>query len=546
MATPHLPRKRWLLIGLVALVVVTAIAVPTYISANQTDLVQLIIDRTNGEVVPTRVEGSLRGVVTLHDVKLYAVQDLPTPIQVAHIDRATGNLDLTGLRKGKKFWPETVHVEGFTMDLRLDDGNDLVWPEFDYDDDPGTEAPKPDGPRPPPESWPELKGDPRVMEITLAGGTLNYHLPDLIEAGKPPITLEQVHATGRYTEKRALTLDKLEGLMLGAPMTVDGEFKYRRDRPYTINVNLEEVSLPDLLARILVEPPPLSPTGTVSLAGTYTGKRGSYTADARLKAKELQFEEIPITAVDIAVTYEGGKAKPSLVTITEGSIQSYGSTATINGWAALQGDGVAGKVGHLEAAVTALSLGDYLRKRDLPAYGLTGLFDGNLLFDSHGKNKWDASADLTSDGGKLVSPFSPDLRAIIAGEKQPGADDLMAYDRIALRAQAHPKQLNLDAFNLTSPDFSVTVAGQIIDPSPVALAGHIVARKSLAKTIPEYGKYIEFLPDEDGMVTYEFTVEGGVDKTEFNPKISKNADAGLKDRVNDIGKEIGEAWKKVF
>ncbi|HYE77647.1 MAG TPA: hypothetical protein VEI97_06650 [bacterium] len=549
MDTPSPPRrrwKRWMLVALIGLPLLAILAFPLIVKARQQDLVEWVRVQSGGEMVPTRVEGSLNGGLVLLDTTLYAVHGLPQPVPVAHVQKARGQVDMTALRKHRKFWLTTIEVYGFTLDLRLDEDNDLIWPEFDWDGDPGRESAG--GPEPPkdPKSWPAVDREPRTMDIALNDGTVRYHLPELIAAGKPPITVEQVTTAGRYTEKRQLEVSRFEGTLLDAPLRAQGTFLYRRDRPYTIDVDLGAVSLPDLLNLLLEDPSGITPAGKAALTGTYSGLRGRYKVEGRLTAEELRFQEVPITAADLTLVYEGGKDKDSRITVAEGTVSSYGSTAQVTGWATLQGKGVQEQLGHLEAVVKDLALGDYLRKRGLPSYGLDGGFDGRLTFDSRGADRWDASVDLLSTSGTVVSPFSPDLRAIVAGTQPAEPEDRMRYSRLELRAQAAPKRLNLDELTLISPDFTMAAAGQIADPGPVDLAGRIRARKSKAKELEEYGKYVAFLPDEDGFVTYEFTVTGTTQETQFNPKIQKNASAGLKDRVSDIGREISDAWKKIF
>lgn len=607
----------------------------------QMDLAQWIIRETQGEIVPTRVEGTIGGSLTLHDVTLKTVIGQPEPVPVATIRKATATLDWSHYRQTGKAWPKTAALEDFTLILKLDANNDLIFPEFDYDDPaaPADEAEDEPPPLHDPLEWPHLPYGERSVAITLAGGAVEYHIPSLLQDGLPPLRVADIAAEAVFHDRRLLDITAFTGTWLEGPLNATGQFWYRRDRPYAVSATIGPLPLDQVLAQFVTEPPDILEAGAVSITTLINGRSKETSITGALQADQVRVRGLPAASLHLPFAW----ADEALI-ITGASMSAFAGTVELDGVYRTHPDEAAGEQPvEAEVRIAGVDLGQYLmavRQPDfnisapidgtlqiskdegkaltiagalaapvlqirglefreatvaldfrdgilaitegafrpepggrvrfegsirdaaqwaqhparlaltldqvplapvlgtqgIPTYGIEGSMSGPVTFTLRAPSDWEGRLDIRSTNGRMWDPYAEDFTARAANPAgTPGRPQLMNYSLIELRTTVRPTRVRLDALTLRSHDLELDVAGSITAPQPVDLEGTMRLRRSRARQVPRYGRFVRLLPaDGAGFVRFKFTVKGPVNNAQFDPEVEANVSAGVKHQLREL------------
>lgn len=376
--------RRWPILLLVLLLALIGGAVWWFLHRGkqhlETDMRAWVIEQSRGEIVPTKVEGTIGGTLTLWDTTLYVVDDVPAPLAIATIAKTTGAIDWELYKRTSKAWPKSASIEGFELTLKLDDNNDLLFPAFDFDDDPGYETPKDPSSIPSdPKAWPEQRYGARTVAITLTDGTVHYHLPELETQGLPPLTISEVDITGSYQDKQELKIDSFSGQYLGAPLLASGSLWYRRDRPYDLAVTFGPMALMELLAQFGEAPEAGLVEGLVSLDGRITGQRGGNTIAGTLTAGTMRFKGLEIGNVSLPF-----ELKDRILAFDNGRIEAFGGSIMVDGIHRGKRALADEPASELHLRIEQVQLADYFAALNQPTFRLMAPVVGtaDLIFDS--------------------------------------------------------------------------------------------------------------------------------------------------------------------
>lgn len=382
----------------------------------EVDLVAFVIEQSGGEVVPTRVDGTLNGTLTLRDTSLFVVADVPTPVKVGEVRRATAQLDWDLYQRTKKAWPRKVTLEGFELALRVDDNNDLIFPRFEFDGDPnspepdlGPETGMPEPPPADPTAWPVQKYGDRQVQIRLDQGTVHYHLPALEHDGLPPLTVTQITAEAIYADRRLLQVTSLEGLYQEAPLSASGSFWYRRDRPYAIATTLGPLGIQGLLEQFGEAPRTGFVEGDVTLTGTITGKKGESVIEGSLKAAAMVFNHLGIEQIDLPFFIREGSLE-----LREGRIEAFGGGIMVNGTHHSKRVAVTGPASTLQLRIEGINPGQAFAALGQPNYGLEGSVTGGATLTLDRDQRIAAEIELETEQFEVAGLPCTDLVAYLS------------------------------------------------------------------------------------------------------------------------------------
>jgi len=331
---------------------------------------------------------------------------------------------------------------------------------------------------------------------------------------------------------KILTLDNGRIEAFDGSIMVDGVHRGKRalegEPASELHLRLEQIQLADYF-EALNQPTFRLMAPVVGTADLTFDAQHKLSAVAELEADHFDVAGIHCANLQAHLTYADGAVavtNTSFKPESGGRVSLTASAKDVRAW---------GKT-PAQMALTAdgIRLGPILDELKIPSYGCDGTMDGSATYLFRSETDWNAQMALTSDSGKLLSPFAPEfVECVKSGGKKRGT--MMPYTKLVIDGTLKPNYITLKELTLRCPDFRLDTTGSIKSPTPLNLTGTINARKSEAKKMEKVKKYVQYLPDDkEGFVRFKFSLTGPLDDPIFDPQIKANASAGLKDRIKDI------------
>jgi hypothetical protein len=502
-----------------------------FLETNGSMITSEVSRRTDDHVRIESLSGDYWSGIVIEGMIIYTDRD-PAHRPLLEADRVVLHVPLSAIIN-REITASSVHISGFTVALHIDADGLIALPDWKISESPAN------GTKPLFAGWIPAQNR-KGIDITCDNGVLEIYkkFPNLTETVK--VNFTQLAGSGEFFEGEGARIDSITGDYLAAPLEITGWIPSDSDEPMELSLNLGEVGFSTVFRDIdpLFRGSRYLPTGAASLTLHFGGTREIPEIAGNVDLSETTVGNVKLNAAHADVAYSAGVVDLTNLTAEayEGSIEGTGRVNLL----------AESPIWQADCTFEDIDLAEYLDQNGYYAYEVDGPFAGSAQAsgDFASPASLQIDAQLTSDGGRYLSPFSDRFLNIASGQPnagEPSEADLTTYDDVAIDVRVRESQILVDRLHFVSHDLQLEAHGWIGFDHTLSGSGGFTIPMDKARLHPRLRNLVTLLPSTIDRVALEFSISGELGNVRINPRIGENFLSGILDRVDDLYHDIGDA-----
>ena len=506
-----------------------------YLDARSPAIIEDLKLKSDGNLLLDSISGDFWNGIKVEKLVVYTDKTLAyLPLITA--DEIVARLSLTRLFQGD-FTPASIHIAGFNAALHMEPDGTLALPQW-------TISINEDHTKLLHAGYPAPSGSISDIDITCENGILEIHkrfssLPESVD-----VVFTDLVGSGNFKPDEGFEIESLEGDYLSTPVLVEGFIPADENEPVDITATIGDVAFNTIFRDIdpLFRGNQYLPEGITSGSINLSGAMEELSVSGNMILTDASLGNVKVDQATALITYNAG-----VIDLSQGVIRAYGGEANATGRINLLSEN---PIWSVVCTFQELDLPSYLEQNGYFSNEMTGNFTGAIEAggDFTNPDSLECTVEIACVDGIYRSPFSDRFMNLTRGiidESTVSEADMTEFSDLTIRAMISHSNIQVESFHFVSGDLQIESNGVVGFNKSINASGGMSVPLDRARQHPDFGRYVNFLPDSLNRVSLEFTLSGFIYDLKFSASPTDNLLRGLLDQGSDLLHDLGGSFTPV-